>query len=65
MEIKQEEIYRPVTITLETKAEYLAFIQIVSEADNVPTCEKEYMGEDAKKLAIKMSNHFTDSEGAR
>lgn len=65
MEIKQEEIYTPVTITLETKSEYIAFIQIVDEADSVPKSDREYMGEDANKLAVEMSDYFTDSEGAR
>ena len=65
MKIKQEKIFKPVTITLETREEYAAFIQIVDEADSVAHSERGYMGEEANKLAIAMSNYFTDSEGAR
>ena len=47
MKIKQEKTFKPVTITLETREEYLELIAIVDEASGVPHDDREYMSEAA------------------
>lgn len=55
MKIKQE---KTLTITLETKEEYVAFCQIVDEATNVN--DMVYMDRDALKLSRELSNYFSN-----
>jgi hypothetical protein len=60
MIIKQEKVFKPVTITLETESEYIAFVQIVDEAERFQCSDREFMGEDADKLIVELSNHFSE-----
>ena len=57
MKIKQEKIFKPLTITIETKEEYIALIQIVDEVNRIPAMDREFMENDAAKLAIDLSNY--------
>lgn len=61
MKIEEEKTFKPLTITLETEAEYLAFIQIVDEADGVLTDERKFMNGNAGDLAIELSNYFSNN----
>lgn len=61
MIIKQEKIFKPITITLETQQEYNAFVDIIDEAENVKPERRAYMGPDAVHLVLDMSNHFSNN----
>lgn len=61
MIIKQEESFKPVTITLETKEEYQALVAIVDEASGADHDDREYMGEEAGKVAIELSDFFSNN----
>lgn len=58
MKIAQEPTFKPVTITLETKEEFISFTQIIDEADTVKKDYRKFMGDDANKLVIAISNAF-------
>ena len=62
MIIKQEKVFKPITITLETQQEYNAFVEIIDEAENVKPERRAYMGSDAVHLAVDMSNRFSKGE---
>lgn len=59
---KQQKIFKPVTITLETQQEYNAFVEIIDEAENVKPERRDYMGPDAVHLALDMSCYFSRGE---
>ena len=57
MKIKQKKEYKPVTITLESEEEYIAFFQIIEEAQNKNT--KVFMDTLSKNMARKLSDFAT------
>ena len=61
MKFEQEEAYKPLTITLESKEEYDAFVAIVDEAEEIDHDKKEHMGINAINLAVKLSNYFSNN----
>ena len=60
MKINQEKEFKPLTITLETKKEYIAFMQIVDEANNVKMQNIVHMTSDAWDLVHELSDYFTN-----
>ena len=62
MNISQEKSFKPITITLETKEEAIAFIKMIDTAENnrvsVPVHDYSV---DEVQLAIKISNYFTEN----
>ena len=62
MKIKQEKVFKPLTITIETRDEYEAFVAIVDEAEEVNHDDKKHMGIDAINLAIELSNYFSNNK---
>lgn len=63
MKIQQQQTFTPITITLETRAEAVAFISIIDKAEHNRTSlpPQEYT-RDEVLLAIDISNAFTDGE---
>lgn len=59
MKINQEKEFKPLTVTIESKGEYIAFVQIVDEVNRISTKDKEFMEHDAERMAIKLSNYFS------
>ena len=60
MKINQEKEFKPLTITIENKEEYIALVQIIDEANNIPTEARQYMETNAAELGIFMSDYFTN-----
>lgn len=60
MKIKQEKVFKPLTITIENKDEYVALMQIVDEAVNVHSADAVYMEKDSYELANKLSDYFSN-----
>jgi hypothetical protein len=61
MIIKKKKTFEPLTITLETETEYLAFVEIIDEAGGVLTDERKFMNSNAGDLAIELSNYFSNN----
>lgn len=59
MKIEQEKEFKPLTITIESKGEYIAFVQIVDEVSRIDTVDREFMEYDADMMAVKLSNWFS------
>ncbi len=63
MKITQEQSFKPISITLETKEEAEAFINIIDNAENNRTSlPSRDHSKDEIALAIRISNAFTSCE---
>lgn len=63
MKIQQQQTFTPITITLETRAEARAFISIIDKAEhNRTSLPSQDYSQDEVRLAIGISNAFTDGE---
>ncbi len=60
MEIKQKKTFEPVTITLETKAEYNAFFRLIDRAATV-VVNSDPIDDIAHKLSVDLSNWATNN----
>jgi len=60
MKIKQEKVFKPLTITIETKEEYVALVQIVDEAMEACSKGTVYMDSSGRELARALSEYFTN-----
>jgi len=60
MKINQEKEFKPITITLETQEDYVAFEQIIDEANRIAAMDKEFMGKNAINMAIRLSDYFSN-----
>ncbi|MDA3807698.1 MAG: hypothetical protein PF440_07280 [Thiomicrorhabdus sp.] len=63
MKITQKQTFEPITITLETKEEALAFINIIDTAEqNRTSIPSQDYSKDEIDLAIRISNAFTNGD---
>jgi small nuclear ribonucleoprotein (snRNP)-like protein len=60
MKFEQEKEFKPLTITIETKEEYIALMHIVDEAVNVHMDDTVYMQKEDYGLANELSNYFSN-----
>ena len=61
MIIEQEKEFKPLTIKIETKEEYIALEQIIDEANAIPAKDRAYMESKAAKMGIVISDWFSSN----
>lgn len=61
MKIEQEKGFKPLTITIGSEEEYIAFVQIIDEANNVPAKDRAHMEKKASGMGITMADWFSNN----
>ena len=61
MKIKQEKVFKPLTITIETKEEYDALMKIVDEALSIRLTAADFMDSESQELGRQLSNYASNN----